>query len=318
MKPTTTVQSGSISLAVYTWGVKTPGRPTVLLVHGYPDSASIWEDTAKILAADHFVIAYDVRGAGRSDAPKRIADFDMSYLVDDMRAVLDAVSPDEAVHLIGHDWGGIQGWEAATSEKLKGRLLSYTTASGPCLDHIGHWARARMKNLNPQNARMLARQALHSWYVYLFHLPLLAPTAWKKGLDRQWPKVLTLLEGISGHHNPTQRGDGAVGVNLYRANVFKRVLNPQIRRADIPVQLIVAKRDAFITESLFEDLPQWAPRLWRRDVDAGHWIQASRPEWVAKCVREFVQLVEKGIEAPDLNCIQDLRGPGAGSQAKAA
>jgi hypothetical protein len=35
-----TVQSGDVTLAVKTWG--DPARPTVVLVHGYPDNSEVW------------------------------------------------------------------------------------------------------------------------------------------------------------------------------------------------------------------------------------------------------------------------------------
>lgn len=305
MKPVTTVHSGHVSLAVYTWGIRSPGKPAVLLVHGYPDSAAVWEDTAKILAADHFVIAYDVRGAGQSGTPARIADFNMTQLVEDMATVLDAVCPDQPVHLVGHDWGGIQSWEAVCTDRLKGRLRSYTTASGPCLDHIGHWMRDRLKNPSVSHLKAVGRQMAHSWYVYMFHLPLLAPTLWKRGLDRQWPRILSLLEGVNNHRNPTQRRDGAVGVNLYRANIFQRLFNPRERRTDLPVQLIVAKRDPFMIAEIFEDLPHWVPNLWTRDIDAGHWLQSSRPAWTAQCIRDFVCFVDHGRPVTELTAAQN-------------
>lgn len=305
MTPTTFVQSGDISLAVYTWGQPAAGKPAVLLVHGYPDSASVWEACAVNLSKDHFVIAYDVRGAGQSGVPQRLADFDMEHLVEDMAAVLDAVSPVMPVHVVGHDWGSIQSWECASSERLKGRLLSYTSASGPCLDHVGHWIRSRMKAPSLANLKALARQAAHSWYIGMFHMPVLGPGAWKIGLDRQWPKILEKLEGVGGHRNPTQRGDGAVGVNLYRANILKRVLKPNIRRVDIPVQLIVALRDPFMINEIFEDLPRWVPQLWRRDIDSGHWLQVSHPDWMAQSVREFIQMLEGAEPVRDLQRITD-------------
>ena len=43
------VKSGDIELAVYTWGRADAGHPAVLLVHGYPDSARVWEQVAGLL-----------------------------------------------------------------------------------------------------------------------------------------------------------------------------------------------------------------------------------------------------------------------------
>ena len=66
---TQSVTSTGVTLAVRDW--PNPGAPTVILVHGYPDSQVVWEPVAGRLAEQHGlrVITYDVRGAGHSTAP---------------------------------------------------------------------------------------------------------------------------------------------------------------------------------------------------------------------------------------------------------
>ena len=61
------VRGAGLSLSVTEYGER--GRPTVLLVHGFPDTSSVWRPVADRLASDLHVVAYDVRGAGRSDVP---------------------------------------------------------------------------------------------------------------------------------------------------------------------------------------------------------------------------------------------------------
>src|SRR5205085_969867 len=68
-------------------------------------------------------------------------------LVRDMAAVIDAVSPDEKVHLVGHDWGSIQAWEAVTT--MPERFASFTSISGPGLDHAGLRMRAGPASADP-------------------------------------------------------------------------------------------------------------------------------------------------------------------------
>ena len=76
-----TVRSGDVKLAVYVSG---PRRaPPLILVHGYPDSAAVWAPIRARLAGRYRVIAYDVRGAGASDAPRHRADYALARLADD-------------------------------------------------------------------------------------------------------------------------------------------------------------------------------------------------------------------------------------------
>ena len=300
MTPDKTVKSGDVELAVYSWGKPGKNKPVVVLVHGYPDAASVWKATAELLAKKYYVVAYDVRGAGRSTRPDHTAAYDLEHLVNDLAAVVDEVSPEKPVHLVGHDWGSIQSWEAVTTERLQGRIASYITISGPSLDHAGYWLMQRLKSGSPEKLAQLARQAAHSWYIGVFHLPMLAPSMWKLGLDKLWPTVLEKFEGVKAEASDSQAEDGSKGVNLYRANVANRVFKPQVRRTEIPVQLIFPRRDHFMVPEIWDDLPQWAPNLWRRDADAGHWIQVSHPELVADWASEFIDFVHNGKESPAL------------------
>lgn len=43
--------------------------PPVLLLHGYPESRLMWDAVAPLLAAEHTVVAADLRGYGASDKP---------------------------------------------------------------------------------------------------------------------------------------------------------------------------------------------------------------------------------------------------------
>jgi len=301
MTPNQIVTSGDIELAVYSWGKPAKKKPTIVLVHGYPDAASVWKATAEKLAERYYVVAYDVRGAGRSTRPDHTAAYDLEHLVNDLAAVVDATSPDQPVHLVCHDWGSIQCWEAVTTERMAGRIASYTSISGPSIDHASYWIMSRLRSGSPEKMAQVARQLAHSWYIGMFQLPVLAPALWKAGLDKLWPTLLEKLEGIKGVElSATQVTDGANGVNLYRANFVKRLLNPQERRTALPVQLIVPRRDKFMVPEIWDDLPQWVPRLWRREVDAGHWLQVSHPDLVAQYASEFIDFVEGGTESPAL------------------
>jgi len=89
MTPSQFVQSADVKLAVYTWGKASKNKPTVVLVHGYPDAANVWQATAELLAKQYFVVAYDVRGAGNSTRPTKKSAYDLKYLVDDLICVGD-------------------------------------------------------------------------------------------------------------------------------------------------------------------------------------------------------------------------------------
>lgn len=292
---TNTINANGVKLRVREWS--TDKSPTIVLVHGYPDSSHVWDKTCAILAKQYHVAVYDVRGAGESDAPKHTKAYTLEHLAADFRAVIDHISPDKAIHLVAHDWGSIQSWESVTEPSLADRIASFTTISGPSLDHAGYWIAQRLKSGKPDEIGKVAGQLAHSWYIGAFHLPVLAPSLWKSGLDKLWPSLLERVEGvIDPEPSKTQRKDGATGVNLYRANFRERVLAPQEKRTDVPVQLVVPTKDNYVSTELFDDLHQWAPKLWRFDVNAGHWLQVSKPDMVARYISDFVNFIEAGAD----------------------
>jgi pimeloyl-ACP methyl ester carboxylesterase len=184
-------------LAVRTAG--NPDGPTLLLVHGYPDNSSVWDAFAAAFTADHHVVAYDVRGAGRSTAPDDRSGYLMARLADDVVTVADAVSPDRPVHLVGHDWGAIQSWHAVTEPGYAHRFASCTAVSGPDLDHAGHWFRTR-----PDGVRATLRQAARSGYIGFFHLPVVPEAVWLTGIGGLAVSALERIGG--GPHSPARRG----------------------------------------------------------------------------------------------------------------
>jgi NAD(P)-dependent dehydrogenase (short-subunit alcohol dehydrogenase family)/pimeloyl-ACP methyl ester carboxylesterase len=295
------VRTGGVELCVAELG--DAGRPTVMLVHGYPDSKEVWSQVAVRLAEHFHVVLYDVRGHGRSTAPKPLrGGFTLEKLTDDFLAVADAVSPDRPVHLVGHDWGSVQSWEFVTVGRTEGRIASFTSISGPSLDHFGHWLKQRMSRPTPRRVGQLLGQGAKSWYVYLLHTPVLPEALWRGPLGRRWPSLVRRLEKVpdDGYPTPSLPDDAAHGAWLYRDNVRARLRRPRADAyAHAPVQLIVPTGDVFLSERLYDELARWAPRLVRRTLPAGHWVPRTRPDRLAAWISEFVSAhEERGGELP--------------------
>ncbi|MEV5873932.1 SDR family oxidoreductase [Streptomyces sp. NPDC052101] len=294
------VATGGVELCVAELG--DPQQPTVVLVHGYPDSKEVWSEVAVRLADRFHVVLYDVRGHGRSTAPKPLrGGFTLAKLTDDFLAVVDAVSPDRPVHLVGHDWGSVQSWEFVTVGGTEGRIASFTSISGPSLDHFGHWINARVKRPTPRRVGQLLGQGAKSWYVYMLHTPVLPELAWRGPLGKRWPRILERVEKVPGGDYPTASlpSDAAHGAWLYRDNVRARLTRPRPDAyAHAPVQLIMPQGDAFLSERLYDDLERWAPQLTRRTLPAKHWVPRTRPDQLVSWIEEFIMSVDGGRPEP--------------------
>lgn len=98
-------------------GFETPGRPCVLLLHGFPELAYSWRLQMKPLAdAGFHVVAPDQRGYGRTTGWDNSYDgdvraFHMFNIVRDALALVTALGYREVRAVIGHDFGSpAAGW----------------------------------------------------------------------------------------------------------------------------------------------------------------------------------------------------------------
>lgn len=247
-------------------------RPTVVLVHGFPDNSSVWHGVAEVLAERFHVVMFDVRGTGGSEAPGDRDGYRLDHLAADIAAVARAVSPDAPVHLVGHDWGSIQGWHAVTEPAYQDLFASYTSISGPCLDHVAAQLR---KDLTRLRLRPVVRQLLHSWYIGFFQLPKLPELAWRFPLMRR-------------RFHAEQR-DALNGIELYRANMLGGSKDHAERRTAVPVQQIELTQDPFVLPPLLRAAEPWCESLWRRSLPYGHWAPRTHPDAVATLITEFVE-----------------------------
>lgn len=291
MTPTQFIQSGEIRLAAYHWGQpqgKKDKRPTIVCIHGYPDSAEIWTHIAEQLAERFHVVAYDVRGSGQSSAPQGTAAYAFDYLVDDLKAVIDAVSPDRPVHLLAFDWGALQAWEAVLGGRLQGRIASYSAAA-PSLDHVGNWFHRRLGSGSASEWLQALQRALGSSYMVMLNIPLLPELTWRLGLGRLWPRIVSALEKTPVKAAASLPDDAKHGLGLYRANLLPLLFKPGQRKTSLPVQLLIMSRDPFVPAAMFDGMEEWAPNLQKAEIDGGHWWPLSQAGKVADTVSRFIE-----------------------------
>ncbi len=289
------VSNEGIGLAVFEVDGSTPDdddRPTVLLVHGWPDTHHLWTHVAPILARDFHVVAYDCRGFGESDHPAGDAPYRLSLLADDLFAVAEAVSPDEPVHVVAHDWGSVQTWEAVARPGAESRIASFVSVSGPSLDDLALWVREKVSHPTPRNLGQLLAQAGSSAYTVFFQLPVLPRMFFTAvGSARLWRAFLHRVEGTPPHHavvGSTLRADMISGLRLYRANIAPTMAAPQPATTFVPVLEVINERDIALRPAIFDGTHRRVQRLWRLRTPTGHWLPYTHPEYLADVARDFI------------------------------
>ena len=123
-----------VRIAVYEEGNRE--GPTVVLVHGFPDSHVLWDGVVPLLAERFRVIRYDNRGVGLSSVPKPVSAYTMARFADDFAAVIGEMCPGRPVHVLAHDWGSVGMWEYLKRPGASDRVASFTSVSGPSQDQL--------------------------------------------------------------------------------------------------------------------------------------------------------------------------------------
>jgi len=256
--PDFVVSADGTRLAVREQG--NPAGPTIVCVHGFPDTSTMWDGVARELTPDFRVITYDARGAGRSDRPKAIQAYRLERLAEDLKAV----GVKEDVHIIAHDWGSTQVWHALANGL---RAASFTSIAGPDLGRAQAW----------MGTHRIHRQSMSSSYMLLFQVPGAAELVSRIGL----------LGALINMVDPSHRGhlihheDVRHGLKLYRANIFAKY--PAAGAITTPVQVIAPSRDPFVGVDI-----QTVQGVALHAVREGHWVPLTNPRFVADRAREFI------------------------------
>jgi pimeloyl-ACP methyl ester carboxylesterase len=270
---TLSVRNGDVNLEVYLDG----DGPTLLLLHGWPDTAALWNDVVPLLVDAGFRVAVpDLRGCGRSDKPSDVEDYRMHHLVGDVVSIIDALGG--KVYLVGHDWGAALAWAVATFRAdLVERLVVLS---------VGHPSAFYGAGISQQ---------IKSWYMLLFQFEGVGEAFLRKNdyeAIRRW----------TGHPRPDAvidelERDGQMRAHLlwYRANVapdaFVRPV-PALPLVEMPVLGIWSSGDFALTEHQMTSSESYCAKefCYVRIEGAGHWIPLEAAASVSREIVNFCSI----------------------------
>jgi pimeloyl-ACP methyl ester carboxylesterase len=213
--------------------------------------------------------------------------FHIDRLAADVLAMVDSLSPDGPVHLLGHDWGAVITHVACG--QVPERFSTAVTVSVP---HPLTFLRA---------APLSPAQLRRSWYIAFFQLPWL-PERWirERGLlERLWRDWSPGFEPPPGHLEEVVLAITAslpAPLEYYRAPArqmrasVSRVAELRRRALRVPTLHLHGRDDGCIGPELAEDQERhFDARLTSVVIDgAGHFVQLERPRRVAELVLEHL------------------------------
>jgi pimeloyl-ACP methyl ester carboxylesterase len=241
--------------------------PPILLLHGNPDTHTVWSGVVARLAERHHCIAPDLPGFGRSRAPR---DFDCSLenQAAFVRDLLTALGLDQ-VHLVIHDVGGTYGLAFATQHASRLRTLTIFNCNF-FPDYRWHfWARV-------WRTRVLGELAMA-----VVNRPLFV-----REMRRGGPK---LPKEYARHaYSEFTRDTKRMVLRWYRAMDMEAIVGWDTRMlestASTPKQVVWGDLDPFIP-------PATADRFGgdvHRSPDCGHWVMVEEPERAAATITSLV------------------------------
>jgi pimeloyl-ACP methyl ester carboxylesterase len=273
----------------------------VVLLHGFPQDGSAWDLVVpRLHEAGLRTLAPDQRGYSPGARPAGRSAYRLREIVADTVALLDAAGV-ERVHLVGHDWGGAAVWAAA--ERHPHRFTSVVVVSTP---HPAAFLYALTHGT----------QALLSWYMGLFQLPVLPELVVSPRMESVL-RASGLPADKAAHYAERMREPGTLtgalgwyrsfGAGMVRA--LPRMLDPRPGRqalgsdalafaADIgadgagwtgPTTYVWGRHDPALGRTAAEHTARFVRGDYRFvEVDAGHWLPETRPDEVADAVLERV------------------------------
>jgi pimeloyl-ACP methyl ester carboxylesterase len=108
--------------------------PTLLLLHGYPQTWYSWDDILPALAQHYTVIAPDLPGAGLSDAPAAAADYTKKAMAADIYALMVKLGLSHNIRIVGHDIGTMVAYSYAAAHP--GDVTKLVLSEAPIPDPV--------------------------------------------------------------------------------------------------------------------------------------------------------------------------------------
>jgi pimeloyl-ACP methyl ester carboxylesterase len=267
----------NITLGDLTFAVQDEGvGPAVVLLHGFPDSHSLWRHQVEALVgAGYRVIVPDLRGFGESSKPAEVERYRVLEHVGDVLGILDSLDVQRA-HVVGHDWGAVLAWGmAAFAPDRADHLVALSVGHPSSFADAGFAQREK------------------SWYFLLFQFEGIAEQ-WLSADDfanmRAWARHPDMDQVVVDLARP---GALTAALNWYRANVHPRNwIEPQRAFPPIaaPTMGVWSSGDSFLEESGMTGSQRYLDGSWRyeRIEGAGHWMQLDAPDQVSALLVDFL------------------------------
>ncbi|MCG5431535.1 alpha/beta hydrolase [Mycobacterium sp. MYCO198283] len=264
----------------------------VVLSHGITCALRVWHEQIRDLSRDYRVIAFDHRGHGRSDVPRR-GRYSLNHLAADLDAVLStALRPGERAVVAGHSMGGIAitAWAERYRHRVAQRLDAaalINTTTGELLEEVQLYRMpARLSA-----ARVAAAGRMLKTFGSIPVLPRTeAPTrrfvsALAVGRDAD-PAIAQFVYELYATTPPAGRG-GCARALVDGLGPRRRI---GVRNLTVPTLVIGSERDRLLPVGQSRKIAAELPDLFEFvTLPGGHCAILERPDEVNRRLRALIE-----------------------------
>lgn len=267
----------------------------IMFVHGFPEFWYEWKNQLAEFGQDYQAVAPDMRGYNLSSKPAEVDQYQVKYLVEDLRALAEKLGHKKFI-LVAHDWGGAIAWAFAIAHPDYVEKLVIINAP-----HPGVFQRELRENPAQQKASaymLMLRSEQAEQTLSANNYALLVQIVLSEGLKNG---VFTEEDKKAYIEAWSQPGALTGGLNYYRA---ARVGPPAPGDANTagfaaglpsldvkaPTLVIWGEKDIALLIGNLEGLDKFVPNLTiKRIPDGTHWVIHEKPALVNGYIREFIR-----------------------------
>ena len=263
------------------------GRVRVMLLHGFPEAAFVWDEVMQRVAPRAACVAPNLRGYIGSSAPTEVAAYRAKHVVGDIVAAIESLGAPLDL-LVAHDWGGALAWNLAAQrpELLRRLLIINSPHPATFLRELLHnpaqqAASAYMNFLcRPDAEGLLAEDEYRRLWPFLQGADWLTPDV-REQYRQAWVNEGRGLTGPLNYYRASPlRPPSGVDDPLHRVNLPDDTVTSRV-----PTTVLWGERDKALLPALLVGLERWVPQLKiERVPDASHWIVHEQPGRVAELI----------------------------------
>jgi pimeloyl-ACP methyl ester carboxylesterase len=258
--------------------------PTLLLIHGYPQTWYEWHGIMPALAEHYTVIAPDLPGAGQSDAPA--SGYDKKTMATELHALLAWLGKDRDVRIVGHDIGTMVGYSYAAQYPATVTKLVLSEAPIP--------------DMSIYTIPSLTEQGPGVWNFGFFNLTDGLPENMIKGREVAWTAgFIGGFEGVKGAVSAADikvfahylRDPAHLKAGLAWFRTFPQDIrdDEQFQKTPLTMPVLAIGASGSLRGAEGDQVKQYASDVTGVVVpDSGHWIYEEHPEELTTMLLYFL------------------------------